>query len=90
MSERALTAEKDHVEGFAPEVAWVTRSGQSELENPIAVRPTSETVMYPIYANWIRSHRRAPPPSPRAPHAAAGGARAHTARRACGRETSVR
>lgn len=38
----------------------MTRSGQSELEHPIAVRPTSETVMYPIYANWIRSHRRAP------------------------------
>lgn len=57
VSERALNAEKDHVEGFAPEVAWVTRSGQSELESPIAVRPTSETVMYPIYANWIRSHR---------------------------------
>lgn len=57
VSERALNAEKDHVEGFAPEVAWVTRSGQSDLETPIAVRPTSETVMYPIYANWIRSHR---------------------------------
>ena len=60
VSEKALTAEKDHVEGFAPEVAWVTRSGQSELESPIAVRPTSETVMYPIYANWIRSHRDLP------------------------------
>lgn len=60
VSERALNAEKDHVEGFAPEVAWVTRSGQSELEHPIAVRPTSETVMYPIYANWIRSHRDLP------------------------------
>eukprot|EP00898_Chlorokybus_atmophyticus_P005396 jgi/Chlat1/5858/Chrsp4S06371 len=60
VSERALTAEKDHVEGFAPEVAWVTKSGQSELEVPIAVRPTSETVMYPAYASWIRSHRDLP------------------------------
>eukprot|EP00899_Mesostigma_viride_P014660 jgi/Mesvir1/23195/Mv22659-RA.1 len=60
VSERALTAEKDHVEGFAPEVAWVTRSGQSELDVPIAVRPTSETVMYPAYANWIRSWRDLP------------------------------
>ena len=42
--------EKDHVEGFAPEVAWVTRSGSSELDRPIAIRPTSETVMYPYYA----------------------------------------
>eukprot|EP00271_Cylindrocystis_brebissonii_P000318 TRINITY_DN10418_c0_g1_i1.p1 TRINITY_DN10418_c0_g1~~TRINITY_DN10418_c0_g1_i1.p1 ORF type:complete len:587 (+),score=173.53 TRINITY_DN10418_c0_g1_i1:153-1913(+) len=60
VSEKALTAEKDHVEGFAPEVAWVTRSGDSELDLPIAIRPTSETVMYPVYANWIRSHRDLP------------------------------
>ncbi|GJP40264.1 hypothetical protein CLOM_g24547, partial [Closterium sp. NIES-68] len=60
VSERALNAEKDHVEGFAPEVAWVTKSGQSELDVPIAIRPTSETVMYPIYAKWIHSHRDLP------------------------------
>jgi hypothetical protein len=42
----ALEAEKDHVEGFAAEVAWVTRSGDAELAEPIAVRPTSETIMY--------------------------------------------
>lgn len=41
-------------------VAWVTKSGESDLEVPIAIRPTSETVMYPIYANWIRSHRDLP------------------------------
>mmetsp|Transcript_38436 Transcript_38436/g.46356 ORF Transcript_38436/g.46356 Transcript_38436/m.46356 type:complete len:501 (+) Transcript_38436:50-1552(+) len=57
---KALESEKDHVEGFAPEVAWVTRSGESELDEPIAVRPTSETVMYPIFSNWIRSHRDLP------------------------------
>lgn len=60
VSEKALTKEKDHVEGFAPEVAWVTRSGDSELEEPIAIRPTSETVMYPIFAKWIRGHRDLP------------------------------
>eukprot|EP00959_Pyramimonas_sp_CCMP1952_P427451 8952235-Pyramimonas_sp.AAC.1 len=60
VSQKALTAEKDHVEGFAAEVAWVTRSGNSELEEPIAVRPTSETVMYPIFSTWIRSHRDLP------------------------------
>jgi prolyl-tRNA synthetase len=60
VTESALTKEKDHVEGFAAEVAWVTRSGQTELDVPLAIRPTSETVMYPYYAQWIRSHRDLP------------------------------
>ena len=60
VSEKALNTEKDHVEGFAPEVAWVTKSGQSELAEPIAIRPTSETIMYPFFAKWIRSHRDLP------------------------------
>lgn len=60
VSKKRLTTEEDHLEGFAAEVAWVTRSGQSELEEPIAVRPTSETIMYPAYAKWIRSHRDLP------------------------------
>ena len=59
-SERALNTEKDHVEGFAPEVAWVTKSGNNDLAEPIAVRPTSETIMYPFFAKWIRSHRDLP------------------------------
>ncbi|CAF5195712.1 unnamed protein product, partial [Rotaria magnacalcarata] len=41
-------------------VAWVTKSGDSELAQPIAVRPTSETIMYPAYAKWIQSHRDLP------------------------------
>lgn len=60
VSSRVLEREKDHIEGFAPEVAWVTRAGTSELEEPIAIRPTSETVMYPYYAKWIRSYRDLP------------------------------
>ncbi|KAI8909118.1 hypothetical protein EDD86DRAFT_206994 [Gorgonomyces haynaldii] len=60
VSERSLNKEKDHIEGFSPEVAWVTKAGQSDLAEPIAVRPTSETVMYPYYSNWIRSHRDLP------------------------------
>ncbi|CCF55531.1 hypothetical protein KAFR_0A00930 [Kazachstania africana CBS 2517] len=60
VSSRVLEREKDHVEGFAPEVAWVTRAGSSELEEPIAIRPTSETVMYPYYAKWIQSYRDLP------------------------------
>lgn len=60
VSERALNTEKEHVAGFAPEVAWVTKSGQSDLNEPIAIRPTSETIMYPFFAKWIRSHRDLP------------------------------
>ena len=47
VSRGALEKEKEHVEGFAPEVAWVTRNGSSELQEPVAIRPTSETISYP-------------------------------------------
>lgn len=60
VSKSALETEKDHVAGFAPEVAWVTKSGESDLAEPIAIRPTSETIMYPFFAKWIRSHRDLP------------------------------
>ena len=60
VTEKALNKEKDHVEGFSPEVAWVTKSGSADLPEPIAVRPTSETIMYPAYAKWIKSHRDLP------------------------------
>mmetsp|Transcript_35021 Transcript_35021/g.53760 ORF Transcript_35021/g.53760 Transcript_35021/m.53760 type:complete len:364 (+) Transcript_35021:182-1273(+) len=60
VSQGALEKEKDHLEGFSPEVAWVTKSGQSEMDQPIAIRPTSETIMYPAFAKWIRSHRDLP------------------------------
>jgi len=60
VSKAALEREKDHIADFAPEVAWVTKSGQSELAEPIAIRPTSETVMYPSYARWIQSYRDLP------------------------------
>jgi len=60
VSHAALEREKDHIADFAPEVAWVTKSGDSDLAEPIAIRPTSETVMYPAYAKWIQSHRDLP------------------------------
>ncbi|EED18163.1 prolyl-tRNA synthetase [Talaromyces stipitatus ATCC 10500] len=60
VSEDVLQREKDHIEGFAAEVAWVTHAGSTPLERKIAIRPTSETVMYPYYAKWIRSHRDLP------------------------------
>jgi len=60
VSQDVLEKEKDHIEGFAAEVAWVTHAGDKPLEKKIAIRPTSETVMYPYYAKWIRSHRDLP------------------------------
>ncbi|KAL2547390.1 Prolyl-tRNA synthetase [Forsythia ovata] len=59
VSPGVLQNEEDHIEGFAPEVAWVTKSGDSKLEVPIAIRP-SETVMYPYFSKWIRGHRDLP------------------------------
>eukprot|EP00040_Diaphanoeca_grandis_P032383 m.196091 g.196091 ORF g.196091 m.196091 type:complete len:1633 (+) comp32603_c0_seq2:108-5006(+) len=55
-----LEKEKDHIADFAPEVAWVTKSGDTELAIPIAIRPTSETAIYPAYSDWIQSHRDLP------------------------------
>uniref|UniRef100_A0A158Q904 glutamate--tRNA ligase n=1 Tax=Elaeophora elaphi TaxID=1147741 RepID=A0A158Q904_9BILA len=60
VSHNALQKEKEHIADFAPEVAWVTRAGNSELSEPIAIRPTSETVIYPSYAKWIQSYRDLP------------------------------
>lgn len=55
-----LEREAEHVEGFAPEVAWVTRGGGEELEEPLAIRPTSETIIGHAYARWIQSYRDLP------------------------------
>jgi len=58
--EHLLTKEKEHVEGFAPEVAWVESGGDSKLKERLAVRPTSETIFYDAYAKWIRSYKDLP------------------------------
>jgi prolyl-tRNA synthetase len=55
-----LLKEAEHVEGFAPEVAWVTRGGNDELEEWLAIRPTSEAIIGPIIAKWIQSYRDLP------------------------------
>ncbi len=55
-----LAREADHVEGFAPETAVVTRGGSKELEEPLVVRPTSETIIYAMFAKWIQSWRDLP------------------------------
>ena len=58
--EKLLMKEKDHVAGFTPEVAWVTHAGDTKLAERLAIRPTSETIMYDSYKKWIRSHRDLP------------------------------
>lgn len=55
-----LTREAEHVEGFAPEVAVVTHAGGEKLEEPLVVRPTSETIMYDTFKNWVHSYRDLP------------------------------
>jgi prolyl-tRNA synthetase len=55
-----LHKEAEHVEGFSPELAVVTHGGGKELEEPLAVRPTSETIIGEMYAKWIRSYRDLP------------------------------
>ena len=58
--ESLLNKEKDHVEGFAPEVAWVTVGGQEELEEKLCIRPTSETMFSVLYSKWVKSWRDLP------------------------------
>jgi len=60
ITKKNLEMEKHHIEGFTPEVAWVTKSGNSDMNEPIAVRPTSECAIYPILPNLIKSHNDLP------------------------------
>ncbi len=58
--EGLLGKERDHFAGFTPEVFWVTKAGDKELEEKLALRPTSETLAYSIFAKWISSYRNLP------------------------------
>jgi len=58
--ESLLAKEQNHVKGFTPEVAWVTQAGNTKLNERLAVRPTSEAIMYDSYSKWIRSWRDLP------------------------------
>jgi prolyl-tRNA synthetase len=58
--ESFLQKEAEHVEGFAPEVAVVTHAGGEKLEEPLVIRPTSETIIWNSYRNWIQSYRDLP------------------------------
>jgi bifunctional glutamyl/prolyl-tRNA synthetase len=55
-----IEKEEDHLSDFAPELAWVSKFGNQELDEPVAIRPTSETAMYAAYSNWVQSHRDLP------------------------------
>src|SRR5687767_8195761 len=58
--ESLLTRESEHVEGFAPQVAWVTQGGNEVLEERLLIRPTSETIIGTMYAKWVQSWRDLP------------------------------
>ncbi len=58
--ESLLKKEAEHFEGFVPEVAWVTQGGDTPLEEKLAIRPTSETIMYATFSKWVRSWRDLP------------------------------
>jgi len=58
--ESFLRKEAEHVEGFAPELAVVTHGGGKELEEPLVIRPTSETIIWSMYKKWINSYRDLP------------------------------
>src|SRR5207247_6704099 len=58
--ESLLSKEQDHFEGFNPEVFWVTKAGDNQLSEKLAVRPTSETLAYSMFSKWISSYRDLP------------------------------
>jgi len=58
--EKLLAKEQQHVKGFSPEVAWVTQAGDTKLAEKLAIRPTSEAIMYDSFSKWIRSWRDLP------------------------------
>ena len=60
LPQSSLDREAEHVEGFAPQTAVVTRAGGKELDEPLVVRPTSEAIIWPILADWIQSYRDLP------------------------------
>ena len=55
-----MTKEAQHIEGFAPEAFWISHEGENEVEERLALRPTSETIMYDSYSKWIKSWRELP------------------------------
>lgn len=58
--EKMLNKEEEHIKGFSVEVAWVTKGGDHDLDEKLAIRPTSETIMYDSYSKWVKSYRDLP------------------------------
>ena len=58
--ESIIAKEEAHFKGFTPEVFWVTKAGNNELNEKLALRPTSESLVYPIFSKWITSYRDMP------------------------------
>ncbi|MBU3905118.1 MAG: proline--tRNA ligase [Nanoarchaeota archaeon] len=58
--ESNLKKEEEHIKGFSVEAFWITHAGKSKLDERLALRPTSETAMYPLYSLWLRSHTQLP------------------------------
>ncbi|RSL38335.1 hypothetical protein CEP53_014956 [Fusarium sp. AF-6] len=53
LSSKSLAKEQDHIEGFAPELAWVTKGGDKDLDVPVAIRPTSKVIMHLYYSSSL-------------------------------------
>lgn len=60
VSKKNIEQEKDHLANFNPELAWITKCGDKNLDEPVAIRPTSETIIYPAFAKWLSSYRELP------------------------------
>lgn len=60
ITQKRLEREQSHLEGFQAEVAWITKYGSTVLANPLAIRPTSETIINEYFAKWLSSHRELP------------------------------
>ncbi len=58
--ESLIKKEAEHFSGFTPEVAWVTHAGKNKLDEKLAIRPTSETIMYAMFSKWLKSYRQLP------------------------------
>lgn len=60
VTRKNLEMEKDHLANFDPELAWITKCGSKVLDEPVALRPTSEAIIYPSYAKWLKTYRDLP------------------------------
>ena len=60
ITKKNMEKEKNHLNNFNPELAWITHCGNKKLDDPVGIRPTSEAIMYPSFAKWLNTHRDLP------------------------------